>query len=74
MVLSFDVDGEYGEVNHHGPDDWYWRSNAQYDQSAGIWRILRLLDDYDVSATFCWVGKVAEERPDIVKVAFDVGT
>ncbi len=73
VVLSFDVDGEYGEVNHRGPDDWYWRSNAQYDQSAGIWRVLRLLDDFDVSATFCWVGKVAEERPDIVKTAFDAG-
>ncbi len=73
VVLSFDVDGEYGEVNHRGPDDWYWRSNAQYDQQAGIWRILRILEDFDVAATFCWVGKVAEERPDIVKTAFDAG-
>ena len=73
LILSFDVDGEYGEVNHRGADDWYWRSNAQYDQQAGIWRILRVLKDFDVPATFCWVGKVAEERPHIVTAAFEAG-
>lgn len=73
VILSFDVDAEYGEINHRGADDWYWRSQARYDQETGVWRILEILEDHDVPATFCWVGRAAEDRPDAVKAAFDAG-
>ena len=73
LVLSFDVDGQHGEIAHHGAGDWYWRSQAGYGLETGIWRILRLLDDFDVKATFCWVGLAAEERPQAVQAARDAG-
>jgi peptidoglycan-N-acetylglucosamine deacetylase len=73
LVLSFDVDGEYGEINHRGPDDWYWRSQARYDLETGVWRVLEILADFDVAGTFCWVGRCVEERPDAVRAAHDAG-
>lgn len=73
VVLTFDVDGEYGVMTDHGPDDWYWRSQAAYDLEAGVWRILELLADFDVGATFCWVGRAAEDRPDAVRAAHEGG-
>ncbi len=48
LILSFDIDGEYGVINRYGPDDWYWRSQAQYDLQTGIWRVLDILADFDV--------------------------
>ena len=73
VVVSIDVDGQYGELQHHGADDWYWRSQASYGLETGIWRLLRLLADFDVAATFCWVGLAAEERPDALIAARDGG-
>jgi peptidoglycan/xylan/chitin deacetylase (PgdA/CDA1 family) len=67
LVVSIDVDGEYGVIAQHGASDWYWRAQAQYDLDAGLIRLLELLADYDIRATFCWVGRVAEERPDAVR-------
>jgi peptidoglycan/xylan/chitin deacetylase (PgdA/CDA1 family) len=72
-VLSFDVDGEYGVINRHGPDDWYWRSQSRYDLEAGVWRVLDILADFDVQGTFCWVGRCVEDRPDAVRAARDAG-
>lgn len=73
LVLSFDVDGEYGVINRYGEDDWYWRSQAQYDLEAGVWRVLEILADFDLQATFCWVGRCADDRPDAVQAAHDAG-
>lgn len=72
VIFSFDVDGDYGERVTHGEDDWYWRSQAQYDIT-GVNRILRILDDFDVTASFCWVARAAQEHPDAVRRAFDAG-
>ncbi|MBX6343225.1 MAG: polysaccharide deacetylase family protein, partial [Thermomicrobiaceae bacterium] len=69
LVLAFAVDGEYGVIDAHGADAWSWRAQARYDLETGIWRVLELLRDYDVPATFCWVGRAAEERPDAVRAA-----
>ena len=71
LVLSFDVDGEYGVINRYGADDWYWRSQARYDLDAGIWRVLSVLADLDVQATFCWVGRCVEDRPDAIRAVAD---
>ncbi len=73
LILSFDVDGEYGVINRYGEDDWYWRSQAQYDLEAGVWRVLDILEDFDVQGTFCWVGRCAEDRPDAVRAAQEAG-
>ncbi|MGH9174800.1 MAG: hypothetical protein ACRD1H_10600, partial [Vicinamibacterales bacterium] len=54
LIVSIDVDGTYGEANHRGPDDFFWRSQTEYDLEAGVWRLLDLLRDRDVPATFCW--------------------
>ncbi|HLT20651.1 MAG TPA: polysaccharide deacetylase family protein [Thermomicrobiales bacterium] len=68
LIVSIDVDGHYGEQNHHG-DDSYWISQAEYDLQAGIWRLLDLLGDRDIQASFCWVGRCVEDRPDAVERA-----
>lgn len=73
IVLSFDVDSTYGVINAHGADAWQWRSQAMYDLEVGVWRLLGILADFDIAATFCWVGAAAEDRPDAVRAAVDAG-
>lgn len=68
LCVSIDVDGIYGEANYRDADDVYWISQAEYD-ATGTRRLLGLLADSGVPATFCWVGKVAEEDPDLVRRA-----
>jgi peptidoglycan-N-acetylglucosamine deacetylase len=69
LIVSIDVDGQYGEINHHGADDFFWRSQTEYDLHTGVWRLLDILRDRDVPATFCWVGRCVEDRPDAVERA-----
>ncbi len=73
LVVTLDVDGPYGEINHHGPDDSFWWSQAEYDLNTGIWRLLDLLRDREVAASFCWVGRCMEDRPDAVERAEEDG-
>lgn len=72
LCLTFDVDGVYGEANYQPPTNTYMLSQTEYDP-VGTVRILELLADYDVQATFCWVGMAAEEHPDLVRRAHDAG-
>jgi peptidoglycan/xylan/chitin deacetylase (PgdA/CDA1 family) len=65
LCISIDVDGVYGEANYRAPDDVYWISQTAYDPT-GTSRLLGLLADSGVPATFCWVGRAAEDRPDLV--------
>jgi peptidoglycan-N-acetylglucosamine deacetylase len=69
LIVSVDVDGPYGEINHRGPNDYYWRSQTEYDLNAGVWRLLDLFADRDVAGTFCWVGRCVQDRPDAVERA-----
>jgi peptidoglycan/xylan/chitin deacetylase (PgdA/CDA1 family) len=71
LCVSIDVDGRYGEANSRPPDP-YWINQTAYDPT-GVERLLDLLADTGVSATFCWVGRVAEERPDLVRRAVAAG-
>jgi peptidoglycan/xylan/chitin deacetylase (PgdA/CDA1 family) len=68
LCLSFDVDGPYGEANYQPAANTYAISQTEYDPF-GLRRILEILADADVPATFCWVGKEAQERPDAVRQA-----
>ena len=72
LCLSFDVDGPYGERNYQPAANTYAISQTEYEPF-GVRRILGILSDFDVSATFCWVGKEADDRPDLVREAFDAG-
>jgi peptidoglycan/xylan/chitin deacetylase (PgdA/CDA1 family) len=62
LCISFDVDGPYGERNYRDPSDTYWISQTEYDR-AGVNRALSILADFDLTATFCWVGKQAIDDP-----------
>jgi peptidoglycan-N-acetylglucosamine deacetylase len=72
LCISIDVDGIHGEANYRAADDIYWISQALYDP-AGTDRLLAVLGDAEVSGTFCWVGKAAEEEPDQVRRAVAEG-
>lgn len=72
LCVSIDVDGIYGEANYRPADDVYWLSQTLYD-ATGTERLLNILGDTGVPATFCWVGKAAEETPDLVRRAHDEG-
>ena len=72
LCVSIDVDGTYGERNSRQPDETYWISQAEYDPTGTV-RLLELLANLDVAATFCWVGKVAEEGPGLVRRAVSEG-
>lgn len=68
LCITIDVDGRYGEVNSRPTDDTYWISQTAYDPR-GTLRLLDVLADRDVRATFCWVGQAAEEHPGNVEAA-----
>src|SRR5688572_24923501 len=72
LCLTFDVDGPYGERNYQPATNAYAISQTEYEPF-GVDRILGILSDVDISATFCWVGQEAEDRPDFVRRAFDAG-
>ncbi len=72
LCVSIDVDGRYGEANYRPADDTYWLSQTAYDPT-GVERLLRLLAEVGVAATFCWVGRAAEDRPDLVRRAVAEG-
>lgn len=66
LCITFDVDGPYGERNYRDPADTYRLSQTSYDL-AGTERCLRILADFDVRATFCWVGQQAVDDPDTLR-------
>lgn len=73
LIVSIDVDGPYGHLNAHGERDYFWRSQTAYDLAAGVPRLLDLLADRGAPATFCWVGRCVEDRPDLVERAHAEG-
>lgn len=72
LCISIDVDGPYGERNYQPPTNTYAISQTEYDPF-GVERLLNLLADSDVPATFCWVGQEALDRPDLVQLAAGQG-
>ena len=72
LCVTFDVDGPYGEKGYRDPANTYWISQTEYDP-AGVERSLRVLADLDIQATYCWVGRSAEDRPDLVERAVREG-
>src|SRR5215208_2684953 len=71
LSVTIDVDGRYGETNFR-PDDMYWTSQTAYDPR-GTERLLAVLADRETLATFCWVGRAAEDHPLHVRAAVAAG-
>jgi len=67
LCVSIDVDGPFGVANARTPDP-FWINQTAYD-TTGLQRLLGLLADSDVRSTICWVGRVAEQQPDLVRRA-----
>jgi peptidoglycan/xylan/chitin deacetylase (PgdA/CDA1 family) len=68
VMLSFDLQGgedvrpdRNGRINH---EEW---TQAEYGPQTGIWRILRILEESGVKATFLTCGGIAERYPEQVK-------
>lgn len=66
-VFSFDVDDEFVMRVIYGDSQSYYVSQGGYDTRAGSWRVLRILDQFRTPATFCVVGRVAEDHPELVR-------
>jgi peptidoglycan/xylan/chitin deacetylase (PgdA/CDA1 family) len=74
VMLTFDFQGgedvrpdRNGNINH---EEW---TQAEYGPRTGIWRILRILDECGVKATFLTCGGIAERYPDQVKAIMQRG-
>ena len=72
LCVTIDVDGRYGEANYRPADDTYWISQTAYDPR-GTERLLGVLADRGTLATFCWVGRAAEDHPLHVHAAAGAG-
>ncbi|HJX08920.1 MAG TPA: polysaccharide deacetylase family protein [Candidatus Binatia bacterium] len=74
VMLSFDFQGgedlrpnKNGIMNH---EEW---TQAEYGPRTGVWRILRILDECGVKATFLTCGGIAERYPEQVKAIVQHG-
>jgi peptidoglycan/xylan/chitin deacetylase (PgdA/CDA1 family) len=74
VTLTFDFQG--GEDVRPLPDgtrDHEEYTQAEYGPQTGIWRILRILQDEGVKATFLTCGAIAERYPEAVKAIVAAG-
>ena len=74
VMLTFDFQGgedvkpdRNGKMNH---EEW---TQAEYGPRTGIWRILRILDETGVKATFLTCGGIAERYPEQIKAIVQNG-
>lgn len=74
VTLTFDFQGgedvrplASGKINHEE------YTQAEYGPATGIWRILRILKEHDVRATFLTCGGIAERYPEAVRAIVDSG-
>lgn len=70
----FNYQGAEGlEPDSKGRIDAEEYARREYGPRVGIWRILRLLDKYQLKATFVTCGALAERYPDTVKAIHAAG-
>src|SRR5687768_17138783 len=74
VALTFDFQGaedvkpdRNGKINH---EEW---TQGEYGPRTGIWRILRILDETGVKATFLTCGAIAERYPEALKAIVESG-
>jgi peptidoglycan/xylan/chitin deacetylase (PgdA/CDA1 family) len=75
VALTFDVDGEAPWL---GEGAEYERrlsmlSMGRFGPERGVWRVLELLREHDVAATFYVPGHTADHWPDVVPAITDAG-
>lgn len=66
VCITIDVDGPYGERNYRDPSDSYWLSQTDYE-ATGLQRMLDILADFDLQASVFWVGRAAEDLPQLIQ-------
>ena len=66
VLLTFDLDGETAFEEIH-PGIPYYVTQGGYGPRKGVYRIMDLLDEYDIKGTFCVVGQTAERYPEAVE-------
>ena len=71
VLFTFDVDDIYVMRDTYGKSQMYYLSQGAYDTRAGFWRVLRILEKSSIQSTFCVVGKVAENHPEMVNALVD---
>ncbi|MCK4589882.1 MAG: polysaccharide deacetylase family protein [Nanoarchaeota archaeon] len=67
ILLTIDLDGATGMESIHPKEHIFWTAQGEYGPRVGVHRILELLKKENVKATFCIVGKVAEQYPELIK-------
>jgi peptidoglycan/xylan/chitin deacetylase (PgdA/CDA1 family) len=66
--LTFDFQGgEHVKPMANGLMDYEEYSIGEYGPNTGIWRLLKMLDEEGIKATFLTCGAIAERYPDAVK-------
>lgn len=75
VVLTFDVDGETLWIARD-PKNWerpVTLSQGQYGPKVAVPRILKLLDKYDIKATFFIPGYIMDTYPEMAKAVHQAG-
>ena len=70
VLLTFDLDGDTAFEEIH-PGIPYWVTQGVYGPRKGVYRIMDLLDEYEIKGTFCVPGLTAEDTVDVWRVEFD---
>ncbi len=74
VTLTFDFQGgEDIRPMADGKIDHEKYTQAEYGPNTAIWRILRILEEEEVTATFMTCGAIAERYPDAVKAIVEAG-
>ena len=74
VALTFDFQGgEDVRPDRNGKFDHEAWTQAEYGPNTGIWRILRILRESKVRATFMTCGGIAERYPEAVRAIVDEG-
>ncbi|MCD6356571.1 MAG: polysaccharide deacetylase, partial [Anaerolineaceae bacterium] len=71
VLLTFDFDGELMWNSY--PQTPAYKQRGQYGANVGIPRILKLLKEHKIPATFFWPGANAESYPDLLKEVYSAG-
>ena len=69
---AFEKQSQVNFVASKGQLDRFSLSYGYYGWKAGIWRLLNILDEYDLKASVSANGLAAERHPQIVRALADV--
>lgn len=68
VLFTFDFQAEEGVKPHpNGHINYKELTERRYGGTCGIWRVLRIMEQYHIPCTFCVCGATAEKYPDAVR-------